>query len=110
MAQSNNSAPTCRVVAQYHNDGERVYEIETPHAAIEVRISSRAIGGGERSWHVAAQQRNASDATPITDEADTKRSALGKVAEKWGERAVELGLPALDWTAVEAALLTVRGV
>lgn len=95
---------------QYHSDGERVYELATPDTSLEVRVSSRLLADGERSWHVAAQQRNSPDAPAISEEAETKRSALNKVALRWTEQAPQLGLPTLDWAAVEVALLAVRGV
>lgn len=110
MTNSKNPAPACRVVTQYHSGGERVYELATADASLELRISSRAVGGGERSWHVAAQPGNAPDSAAIGEEAETKRGALSKVAAQWTERATELGLPTLDWTAIETALLAVRGI
>ena len=100
----------CRVVKQYHSDGERVYELATPDASLEFRISSRGAAGGERSWHVQAQRGGAPDSPAITEEGETRRGALGKVAARWIERATELGLPTVDWAAVETALLAVRGV
>ncbi len=110
MTNPNNAVPACRVVTQYSSDGERVYELATPDASLEVRISSRAAGGGERSWHVAAQRGNAPDSASISEEGETRRGALSKVAARWSEQAAELGLPTFDWVAVETALLAVRGV
>ena len=110
MTTSKQLAPACRVVTQYNSGGERVYELATADASLEVRISSRAVGAGERRWHVTAQQGNAPDSAAISDEAETKRGALSKLAVQWTEQAAELGLPTFDWTAVETALLAVRGV
>ena len=105
-----NPKPACRVVTQYLSGGEKVFELATADAPLELRVSSLGVGGGERRWHVAAQPGGAADSTVITGEGETKRGALSKVAEQWAERAAELGLPTLDWVAVEAALLAVRGV
>jgi hypothetical protein len=102
--------PVCKVVTQYQSGGERVYELEAAGNTLEIRISSRAVGGGERSWHVAAQAGSAADSQAIADEAATKRSALDKVGAQWAEQAADLGLPTLDWNAVAAALLAVRGI
>lgn len=110
MPNSKGRVTDCRVVTQYNSDGERVYELETPGASLELRISSRAADGRERSWHVTAQRSNAADSASIAEEGDTRREALNKVAARWIEQAVELGLPNLDWVAVESALLAVRGV
>jgi len=110
MANPTKTPPACKVVTQYHSGGEMVYELESPDACLEVRISSRVLGAGERSWHVAAQQRSVPDAAVISDEALTKSAALSKVAALWTEQAAELGLPTFDWTAVAAALLAVRGI
>jgi hypothetical protein len=104
------SKPVCRVVTQYFSGGEKVFELATADASLELRISSQAIGAGERRWHVAAQRASTPDSAAISCEADTKRGALSKVAEQWTERATELGLPSFDWTAVEAALVAVRGI
>ncbi len=101
--------PACRVVTQYHSGGEKVYELETAGGALELRVSSLAVGG-ERRWHVAAQEGSSPDSTAISEEAETKRDALSKVAAQWAERATELGLPTYDWAAVETALLAVRGI
>jgi hypothetical protein len=110
MSQSKQPTPACRVVSQYYSGGEKVFELATADASLELRVSSLAVGGGERRWHVAAQPGSAPDSTAISCEAETKRSALSKVAGQWAERASELGLPTFDWTAVETALLAVRGV
>lgn len=110
MSTSNQLGPTCRVVTQYQSGGEKVFELATADACLELRISSQAVGGGERLWHVAAQPGSAPDSTAISDEAETKRAALSKVAARWIEQAAELGLPTFDWVAVETALLAVRGV
>jgi hypothetical protein len=110
MNKSKQPVPACRVVTQYNSGGERVYELASADATLELRISSRALGAGERRWHVAAQQCNAPDSAAISDEAETKRDALSKVAAQWTEQAAELGLPTFDWIAVETALLAVRGV
>jgi hypothetical protein len=110
MPNSKQPVPACRVVTQYNSGGEKVYELSAAGASLEVRISSLALGGGERRWHVAAQPGGVSDSAAITGEAETKRSALSKVAVLWAERAAELGLPTFDWIAVETALLTVRGI
>ena len=98
------------MVTQYYSGGEKVYELATAGASLELRVSSLALGGGERRWHVAAQEGSAPDSAAISDEAETKRSALNKVAVQWAERAAELGLPTFDWNAVETALLAVRGI
>lgn len=110
MTKSKQPAPACRVVTQYHSGGEKVFELASADASLEIRISSRALGGGVRSWHVAAQQGGSPDSTAISDEAATKLGALTKVAARWTEQAAELGLATFDWTAVETALLAVRGV
>jgi hypothetical protein len=110
MKNSQKPVPACRVVTQYNSGGERVYELATPDASLELRISSRAGGGGERSWHVAAQRGDTPDSVSITEEAETRRGALSKVAARWIEQAAELGLPNFDWGAVETALIAVRGV
>lgn len=109
MSASKQPAPACRVVTQYYSGGEKVYELATTDAALELRISSRALGS-ERTWHVAAQRGGSPDAAAINEAAETKRDALSKVAARWIERAAELGLPTVDWTAVETALLAVRGI
>jgi hypothetical protein len=109
MTESN-KAPACKVVSQYHSGGERVYELAIAGSSLELRISSRASGGGERIWHVQAQQGDALDSESITEQGETKRGALTKVAAQWAERAGELGLPIFDWAAVETALLAVRGI
>ena len=109
MTNSNQQTPACRVVTQYYSGGEKVYELMTEGGSLELRVSSLAVGG-ERRWHVAAQEGIAPDSTAISDEADTRRNALGKVAAQWAERSAELGLPTVDWTAVETALLAVRGI
>lgn len=110
MTKSKQPAPACRVVTQYYSGGEKVFELATADASLELRISSRALSDGERRWHVAAQQGRAPNSAAISDEAETKRVALTKVAAQWTEQAVELGLPTFDWAAVETALLAVRGV
>lgn len=110
MTNSKQSALACKVVQQYQNGGEKVYELVAAEASLEVRVSSRALGGGARIWHLDAQLGGASSSQSISDEAETKRGALGKVAEQWTAQAAELGLPMVDWNAVEAALLAVRGV
>lgn len=106
---TNSKKPACRVVTQYHSGGEKVYELAVVDTALELRVSSRVIGG-ERSWNVSAQQSDAPDAVVISEEAESKRGALGKVAARWAEQAAELGLPTLDWAGVETALLAVRGI
>lgn len=110
MTESKKPAPACRVVSQYHSGGERVYELASADASLELRISSRVLGGGERSWHIQAQPGNLPDSVSINEEGQTKRGALSKVAARWIEQAAELGLPSFDWAAVETALLAVRGV
>jgi hypothetical protein len=104
------SKPACRVVTQYFSGGEKVFELATADASLELRVSSVSIGAGKRRWHVAAQPGSAPDSAAISCEAETKRGALSKVAEQWTEQGAELGLPSFDWTAVEAALLAVRGI
>jgi hypothetical protein len=105
------TAPACKVVTQYHSAGEMVYELASPNALLDVRVSSRAAGrAGERSWHVAAQQGRSPDSVVIGESAATKAEALGLVAELWAQREQELGLPAFDWKAVTAALLAVRAI
>jgi len=48
--------------------------------------------------------------TAISCEAETKREAPSNVGAQRAERATEVRLPAFDWTAVETALLAVRGI
>lgn len=102
--------PGCRVVTQYFAAGERVYELASGGAALDIRISSHAVGPGERSWHVAAQVGRSADGVVIADFAPTKSEALNKVAALWAEREAELGLPVFDWPAVAVALLAVRAI
>ncbi|HKY34480.1 MAG TPA: hypothetical protein VJN18_00960 [Polyangiaceae bacterium] len=100
----------CKVITQYHSAGEMVYELASEEANLDIRVSSRTLESGERSWHVAAQPGRAPDAVQISDFAPTKADALGKVAVLWVERQAELGLPHFDWAAVAAALVAVRGI
>lgn len=100
------SPPAWKVVTQYHSAGEKVYELASGSVTLELRISSQLVAG-ERSWHVAAQS---DDSTSISESADTKSSALTKVAEQWAARTEELSLPVLDWTHVPSALLAVRAI
>lgn len=86
-----------------------VYDLASGGVQLEVRISSQRVAG-ERSWHVAAQPGNSSDAVPLSESSETKASALDKVAVQWVERTSELGLPVLDWPAISAALLAVRAI
>lgn len=102
-------ASTWKVIKQYHSAGERVYDLAGQALLLEVRISSQLVAG-ERNWHVSAQQGNSSESVAFTESADTKAKALDKVAMQWAERSEELGLPSLDWAAVAAALLAVRGI
>jgi hypothetical protein len=95
---------------QYNTDGEKVYELECLGESLEIRISSRSMSAGTRSWHVAAQRGHSLDSSVITDSAETKRGALEKVGALWSEQQTELGLPAIDWPAVATALLAVRGI
>ncbi|SRR5258706_15211539 len=105
----NTELSACKVVAQYHSAGEMVYELASAGTKLDVRVSSRVLSSGERSWHVAAQPA-ASDSIAITDFAATKAEALTKVAAQWEEQEQALGLPKLDWKAVAKALLAVRGI
>jgi hypothetical protein len=98
-----------KVVTQYHSAGEMVYDLASGAVQLEVRISSQRTAG-ERSWHVAAQPGNTSDAVPLSESSESKASALDKVAAQWAERAAELGLPVVDWPAIAAALLAVRAI
>ncbi|HYQ16198.1 MAG TPA: hypothetical protein VEQ58_10585 [Polyangiaceae bacterium] len=100
----------CRVVTQYRSGGEMVYELESAGVFLEIRISSKVLGSGERSWHVAAQQGKSPDSAVVSDSAETKSAALDTVGASWDEQATELGLPSFDWAAVKTALLAVRGV
>jgi hypothetical protein len=102
--------PGCKVVRQYHSGGEQVYELESAEASLELRISSRSLGPGSRSWHVGAQLGNAPDSAVIADSAETKRAALEQVGAQWDEQRIDLSLPSVDWAAVAAALLAVRGI
>ena len=97
-----------KVVTQYHSAGEMVYELGGGSVSLEVRISSQRVAG-ERNWHFAAQL-GGSDSVAISEFAETKANALQKVAAQWAERAAELALPVLDWTAIAAALLAVRAI
>ncbi len=97
-------------MTQYFAAGERVYELESGNAALDIRISSRAVAPGERSWHVAAQMGRSADGVVIADFAPTKSEALNKVAALWAEREAELGLSGFDWPAVAAALVAVRAI
>jgi len=110
MTNSTKPLQGCRVVTRYHSAGEMVYELETADARLELRISSRMLAAGERSWHVAAQSGSPPDSAAISDEAETKRGALDKVAAQWTGQAADLGLPTFDWNAVATALLAVRGI
>lgn len=110
VMKQESTPPACKVVTQYHSAGEMVYELASQSALLDVRVSSRAVGGGERSWHVAAQQGRIPDSVVISESAATKAEALGRVAELWSERERELGLPAFDWKAVAAALQAVRAI
>lgn len=103
------ASPSWKVVGQYHSAGEMVYDLASGGVQLEVRISSQRVAG-ERSWHVAAQPGNSSDAVPLSESSETKASALDKVAAQWVERTSELGLPVLDWPAISAALLAVRAI
>jgi hypothetical protein len=105
------ATPACKVVTKYHSAGEMVYELASPNALLDVRVSSRAAERPkERSWHVAAQQGRSPNSIVISESAATKAEALGLVAELWAQREQELGLPAFDWKAVAAALLAVRAI
>jgi len=107
MPNSKQPVPPCRVVSQYNSAGEKVFELVTADGSLELRVSSLAVSGGERRWHVAAQS---ADSAAITCEAETKRHALSKVAAQWAEQSADLGLPRFDWLAIETALLAVRGI
>jgi len=102
--------PACKVVTQYRSAGEMVYEIESSGVSLDVRVSSQPGAGGERNWHVAAQNGRDTDAIVITESAPTKAEALRKVGSTWAARAPDLGLPMFDWEAVATALLAVRGI
>jgi hypothetical protein len=110
MGHPSTTPPSCRLTRQYHTDGEQVYELECLGVSLEIRVSSRSLMGGTRSWHVAAQLGKSLDSSVITDFDETKRGALEKVGDLWAEQQAELGLPPIDWPAVATALLAVRGI
>jgi hypothetical protein len=103
------SSTTWKVVTQYPSAGEKVYDLAWGALLLEVRVSSQLVAG-ERNWHVSAQQSKPSESITFSESAETKAKALESVGLAWGERATELGLPALDWSAIAAALLAVRGI
>jgi hypothetical protein len=99
-----------KVAKQYQSDGERVYELDCAGVRLEIRISSRSAGSGQRNWHVSAQPGGVSDAIMLSESGATKTEALNKVAALWSEQDPGHQLPPFDWTAVTQALLAVRGV
>lgn len=99
-----------RVVKQYQSDGERVYEVDGAGARLEIRVSSRSAGTGQRNWHVSAQLAGVSDATVLSESGATKSEALTKVSALWLEQDPVQALPSFDWPAVAQALLAVRGI
>ncbi|RYZ05656.1 MAG: hypothetical protein EOO73_19395 [Myxococcales bacterium] len=99
-----------RVVKQYQSDGERVYELDSAGTRLEIRVSSRSAGSGQRSWHVSAQLGGVSDAIVLSESGATKSEALTKVSALWSEQDTAHALPSLDWPAVAQALLAVRGI
>lgn len=99
-----------KVAKQYQSDGERVYELDCAGVRLEIRVSSRSAGSGQRNWHVSAQRGGVSDATVLSESGATKTEALNKVASLWAEQDPAHELPPFDWPAVTQALLAVRGV
>lgn len=99
-----------KVAKQYNTDGERVYELDCAGVRLEIRVSSRSAGSGQRNWHVSAQRGGVSDSVVLSESGATKSEALNKVAALWPEQDPAHELPVLDWTAVAQALLAVRGI
>lgn len=110
MLEAHKPSPGYKVAKQYQSDGERVYELDCAGVRLEIRVSSRSAGAGQRNWHVSAQPGGVSDATVLSESGATKSEALTKVGALWSEQDPSYALPPFDWVAVAQALVAVRGI
>ena len=87
-----------------------VYDLTCETVRLTVEISSRQNADALGEWNVEAHAREAPEKPTVGRPGATRADALQAVAEAWGSKAGVLGFPSVDWTAVAAALRTVRAI
>lgn len=101
-----------RITMQHFRGETLICELRADGAALNLHISRGDGKGGPRDegWRVEAHGKVADVDVVITEFAATREAAFSAVGAQWTARAPELGLHAFDWTAVAAALKSVRAL
>ena len=82
-----------------------VYDFRCEGARLTLSVTPReaVTDGGE--WHIAASQTTSPDLV-VGEWAPTRKEALAAVGRAWSHQ----HLPFFDWSAIEAAMLSVRAI
>lgn len=99
----------CKITTQYRAGNGFMYELESAGVTLAVHVSRGSESEQTDPFRVAAHHGRNAPAV-VSESGPTGAEALRNVAREWTAKSSELGLPALDWNGVAAALLSVRAI
>jgi RNA recognition motif-containing protein len=101
--------PKIAIVQQYRERGNMTYELDCMGQALIVRVFFPRSDAPD-DWRIEARSSDKPQALAVSVGGASRQLAFDEVPAAWDSAAQASGGPTLDWSAIKAALLTVRAI
>ena len=103
-------ADAAKITDQFRSRSGFVYDLRCDGANLTLFIAPAEQPSDAGDWRVEARTSHSPEMVVFAEHGTTRREALRAVAQWWRSKERELGLPKVDWEAVEKALTQVRAL
>ena len=103
-------ADAAKITDQFRSRSGFVYDLRCDGANLTLFIAPTEQPSDAGAWKVEARTSHSPEMVVIAKDGTTRREALRAVAQWWRSKERELGVPKVDWEAVEKALTQVRAL
>jgi hypothetical protein len=103
-------ADAAKITDQFRSRSGFVYDLRCDGANLTLFIAPTEQPSEAGGWKVEARASQSREMVVIAKHGMTRRGALRAVARWWRSKERELGVPKVDWEAVEKALTQIRAL
>jgi hypothetical protein len=97
-----------KITMQYRERQGMVYEMKSQEGALDIHVwATTPTADGVR---IEAHNGRLADAVVVARTGNSRRDVLREVGQAWNSSHKDLGVPAFDWDAVAALLVSVRAI
>ena len=103
-------ADAAKITDQFRSRTGFVYDLRCGEANLTLFIAPTEQSSDAGGWKVEARASHSPEMVVIAKQGVTRRGALRAVARWWRSKERELGVPKVDWDAIEKALTQARAL